>query len=207
MQYLMSLVLMAGIYLAVLASPGPNFFILSQMALDGHVRSARYVVLGLTSSGLAWALLSIAGVAALLAQHPQLAMALRWLGAAYLVWYGVKLLRAAWRGRVHVQTLSQAPLSRGAAFRMGWFTGMTNPKGAAFWTSAFAASFPAQAPIWFYAATLLLVAVMSLSWHLGITQVFGIPVLRRGYLRMERAINGLSGAALVLLGAQRAAVR
>ncbi|WP_370681035.1 LysE family transporter [Comamonas sp. GB3 AK4-5] len=207
MHYQASLLLMAGIYLAVLVSPGPNFFILSQMALDGHGHSARYVVQGLTSSGLAWALLSIAGVAALLAQHPQLAMALRWLGAAYLVWYGVKLLRAAWRGCTHAQSLSQAPRSRGAAFRMGWFTGMTNPKGAAFWTSAFAASFPAQAPTWFYGITLLLVAVMSLSWHLGITQVFGIPALRSGYLRMERAISGLSGAALVLLGAQRAVSR
>ena len=86
-------------------------------------------------------------------------------------------------------------------------TGVTNPKGAAFWTSAFAALFPLHAPAWFYVATVLLVTTLSLGWHLGITWVFGNAALRRGYLRMERAVNGLAGGALVLLGIQRLAGR
>lgn len=204
-----SLLLIAGIYLAVLASLGPNFFILSQMALDGRARAARCVVLGLTTGSIAWVLLSIAGVATLLARHPQLSTALRVLGAAYLVWYGVKLLRSAWK--VPVSNAAPATAlgaqSVWAAYRTGLWTGLTNPKGAAFWTSAFAAIFPDAAPLWFYGATVLLVALMSLGWHLGITLVFGILPLRSGYLRIERAINGLSGAALVLLGLQRMVAR
>lgn len=208
-HHLASLLLIAGIYLAVLASPGPNFFILSQMALDGRARAARYVVLGLTTGSVAWVLLSVAGVATLLARHPQLGTALRVLGAAYLVWYGIKLLRAAWKMPAGNAGPSTAPAVQASwvAYRTGLWTGLTNPKGAAFWTSAFAAIFPEAAPHWFYAATVLLVALMSLGWHLGITLVFGIPALRSGYLRTERAINGLSGAALVLLGLQRMVAR
>ncbi len=41
MTQLSPLLLIAGVYLAVLASPGPNFFILSQMALDGRQRESR----------------------------------------------------------------------------------------------------------------------------------------------------------------------
>ncbi|MEG2049350.1 MAG: hypothetical protein RR100_21070, partial [Comamonas sp.] len=81
------------------------------------------------------------------------------------------------------------------------------PQGGGFLDGAFAAIFPSAAPAWFYGATVLLVALMSLGWHLGITLVFGIPALRSGYLRIERVINGLSGAALVLLGLQRMVAR
>lgn len=214
MTYAASLWLMAGIYLAVLASPGPNFFILSQMALDGRSREARYVVYGLTSGSILWVVLAIGGLATLLSQHPWLASAVRLLGAAYLVWYGARLLWSALRPAAlrpaAAQPVSvpavQAPHTRAAqwqAYRTGLLTGVTNPKGAAFWTSAFAAVFPVGAPVWFYPATVLLVALLSLGWHLGITVVFAVPALRSTYLRMARGVNGVAGGVLVLLGLQR----
>lgn len=209
MAYASSLLLIAGIYLAVLASPGPNFFILSQMALDGRRREARHVVLGLTTGSVFWVLVSLAGVATLLSQHPWLATAVRLVGAAYLVWYGGRLLWSAWSpasSRASAPS-PQAAASRGAAYRTGLLTGVTNPKGAAFWTSAFAAVFPVGAPAWFYVATVALVALLSLAWHLGITVVFGVPLLRAGYLRIERAVNGMAGGVLVLLGLHRMAGR
>lgn len=204
MAYASALLLITGIYLAVLASPGPNFFILSQLALDGRQRDARYVVFGLTTGSIFWVLVALAGVATLLAQHPLLATAIRMLGAAYLVWYGSKLL---WSAVAPAATRSTnatlTSTTRLAAYRTGLLTGITNPKGAAFWTSAFAAVFPAAAPLWFCAVTVLLVAVLSLGWHLGITLVFGTQTLRRFYLRIERAVNGVAGGVLVALGVQR----
>ena len=61
-----SLVLLAAVYLAVLASPGPNFFILSQLSLDGRQRDARWAVLGLVTGSVLWVVLSMAGLSALL---------------------------------------------------------------------------------------------------------------------------------------------
>ena len=204
MAYAPALLLITSIYLAVLASPGPNFFILSQLALDGRQRDARYVVFGLTTGSVFWVLVALAGVATLLAQHPLLATAIRMLGAAYLVWYGSKLLWSAFApAATRTATTPLASTTRLAAYRTGLLTGMTNPKGAAFWTSAFAAVFPAAAPLWFCAVTVLLVAALSLAWHLGITLVFGTQTLRSVYLRIERAVNGVAGGVLVALGVQR----
>ncbi|MFE1570344.1 LysE family translocator [Comamonas odontotermitis] len=173
MSYLVSLLTIAGIYLAVLASPGPNFFILSQLALQGEHMAARFVVLGLTTGSIFWVVLALAGLSTLLAQHPWLATGVRVAGAAYLVWYGAGLLRSAVRSRRNAEsgTVAQTPrlASRMAAYRSGLLTGVTNPKGAAFWTSAFAALVPLHAPAWFHVATVLLVTCLSLGWHLGIT--------------------------------------
>lgn len=160
MSYLVSLLTIAGIYLAVLASPGPNFFILSQLALQGEHKTARFVVLGLTTGSIFWVVLALAGLSTLLAQHPWLATGVRVAGAAYLVWYGAGLLRSAVRSRRSAEsgTVAQTPrlASPMAAYRSGLLTGVTNPKGAAFWTSAFAALVPLHAPAWFHAATVLL---------------------------------------------------
>ena len=213
MSYVSSLLLIAGVYLLVLASPGPNFFILSQMALNGRRKEARYVVLGLTTGSIFWVVLALAGVATLLAQHPLLAYSVRLLGAAYLIWYGARLLWSAIKPAGHTSDASLpasgqiAHVAHAVAYRTGLLTGVTNPKGAAFWTSAFAALFPATAPLWFYFATVAMVAGLSLVWHLGITVVFGTQALRNGYRRIERAINGCAGAALIFLGLNRLMAR
>lgn len=214
MTYLASLGLLAGIYLAVLASPGPNFFILSQMALGGRGREARWVVLGLSTGSLVWVVLSVAGLATLLAQHPLIASAVRILGALYLVWYGARLLRSALTERAQPRADAEsdpepaaAHATRAAAYRTGLVTALTNPKAAAFWASAFAAVFPADAPAWFFGATIALVAALSLGWHLGITLVFGVASLRNAYLRAARAITGAAGGMLILLGLQRLVMR
>ena len=209
MPYVLSLLTIAGIYLAVLASPGPNFFILSQMALEGRQKAARCVVLGLSTASIFWVVVVLAGLATLLSQHPWLATGVRLVGAVYLIWYGAGLLWSAIRPQPAAANAvaQQAPDSPRAAYRTGLLTGMTNPKGAAFWTSAFAALMPVAPPTWFYIATVLLVAALSLGWHWGITAVFGTQALRNGYLRIERGVNGVAGAALVGMGIQRCFAR
>lgn len=206
MTYLYSLLMLAAVYLAVLASPGPNFFILSQLSLDGRKREAQWTVLGLVTGSLFWVLLSIVGLSALLASHPMVSASVRILGAAYLVWYGLMLLRSAFASartaRVEISPVTMKA-SASAAYKVGLMTGLTNPKGAAFWTSAFATLLPSATPLWFYFAVVVLVTLLSLGWHFGITVVFGLPALRSRYLRFERAVNGIAGGALVMLGMQR----
>ena len=97
--------------------------------------------------------------------------------------------------------------SVGAAYRVGLMTGLTNPKSAVFWTSAFATLLPAVSPPWFQVLVVLMVLLLSLGWHRGITRVSGLPALRQRYLRLELTINGVARGALVLLGVPRMAGR
>ncbi|SDV49770.1 LysE family translocator [Chitinasiproducens palmae] len=207
MGYISTLSLIALTYLAVLASPGPNFFILSQMALEGKAAQARRVVVGLSTGSVFWVTISMAGLATVLARHPHLADVVRIFGAVYLIWYGGRLLKSAFTRPRHGD--SRKPQSatferlRGG-FRVGLLTGVTNPKGAAFWTSAFAALMPAAAPLWFHILTVATIAVMSLGWHLGITLVFGKQRLRDAYLRIQKKVNGAAGSLLISFGLYRA---
>lgn len=103
-------------------------------------------------------------------------------------------------------TVVETPISPLTAYRLGLMTGLTNPKGAAFWTSAFATLLP-HAPTWFLATVVVLFALPSLGWHLVSHSYSGLPALRNRYLRLECGIDGIAGEALVLLGLQRLSSR
>lgn len=205
-SYTASLATIAGFYLIAVVSPGPNFFVLSQLSLGGRRRHAVLVALGITAGSLIWVSLAMFGVAAVLARMGWLYIAIRVAGAPYLVWFGCKLLRSAIRlTTVSVPEVGTMQPSR--ALWTGVVPSLTNPKSGASWTSVFASAFPAHAPFWLYAATIEMVASLSLIWHLGVVFAFASARIRKVYSRLRRPLDGLCGAVLVTLGIRLAVSR
>jgi threonine efflux protein len=161
MSYLSTFFLIGGLYLIAAASPGPNFFIISQLSLAGERHRAGLVAAGITAGSTLWALSAMAGLAALLLHLSWLSFGLKLAGAVYLVWYGLKLLRSAGKKSVKVPAYTQHVLTAGHAFRTGLWTSLTNPKSGVFWTSVFATTLPVGAPLWAYVATALMIAMLS----------------------------------------------
>lgn len=206
--YASAYLLIGSLYLLAAASPGPNFFIISQLALRGDRALALQVTSGIVLGSAVWVSAAAAGLATLLLHYGALATALRFAGAAYLVWYGGRLLLRARRPTTPAPGL---PADTPAAVQGGWRTGLltsfTNPKAAAFWTSVFASTLPVGAPWSFYVGVVLLITALSAGWHLGIALVFSRPALRSAYARARRPIEALSGASLLAMGLRQALAR
>ena len=202
MSYTTSFLLIAGLYLLAAASPGPNFFIISQLALNGRQSQARRVAVGIAVGSTVWATAAVAGLSALLGSFEYLATGLRVAGALYLVWYGVRLLRSALAPVPAAHSTGPGATTQ-SSFRTGVFTSLTNPKSAAFWSSVFASTLPNQAPVWFLASVCCLIAALSASWHLALAAVFARPKLQAAYLSARRPIEAVCGGALVALGLRR----
>jgi threonine efflux protein len=202
MSYTTSILLIAGLYLLAAASPGPNFFIISQLALNGRQRQARRVAIGITVGSTVWATAAVAGLSALLSTFEYLATGLRVAGALYLVWYGVRLLRST-RALVPPAHSTAPGATTQVSFRTGVFTSLTNPKSAAFWSSMFASTLPNQAPVWFLVLVCCLIAALSASWHLALSAVFARPKLQATYRSARRPIEAVCGGVLVALGLRR----
>ena len=77
-----------------LAIPGPGNLALITSTGKGGIKGGMGATFGLILGDqcLMWA--AVAGVAALLAAYPAAFHAVQWLGAAYLAWLGIKMLRA-----------------------------------------------------------------------------------------------------------------
>ncbi len=205
--FLPTLGAIAGLYLLAVASPGPNFLVLSQLSLSGQRALGVRVALGITLGSTSWAVLSMAGVASLLASFGWVYSAVRLIGAAYLIWFGVQLLRSSIRGAVavHIPPAALPPPSK--AFRMGVVTSLTNPKSGAFWTSVFASIFPTDAPSWLFVATALMIAAISAAWHIGIAFLFASRRIQDGYRSLRRPIDAICGTLLIALGGRLAVTR
>jgi threonine/homoserine/homoserine lactone efflux protein len=92
-------------YLAFLAAvlvmqitPGPDMALVIGRGVGQGRRVAFCTVLGFMAAGLIQVPLLVLGVASLLYASPLAFELMRWLGAAYLIWLGVKLLWSARRG-------------------------------------------------------------------------------------------------------------
>ncbi|MEK8046784.1 LysE family transporter [Ideonella margarita] len=80
--------------LLFLALPGPGTFALLTSTAKGGFKAGAAATLGVILGDQVLLWLAVAGVAALLASYPSVFNIVRWAGAAYLAWIGLKLLFA-----------------------------------------------------------------------------------------------------------------
>jgi threonine efflux protein len=188
-----------AIWCLAVVSPGPAFLVVSQTAAARSRRTALGVSLGLATGATLYATLTLAGLAVLVTRIAWLGYALRFLGAAYLVYLGISMLRAPARGtEIAGEAIEGATLARG--FRTGLLTALTNPKGIAFFLSLFAVVLPHD--LGALQSTLLLSCgfAIELVWYTLVSFAFSTARLRALYLRARTAIERVLGSALVLLG-------
>lgn len=196
--------LMPAFVVAVLlisASPGPAMALIFQRAAVGGWRGAVPTVLGLEAGLYLWALAAAAGFAALVAVSTTAFVVLKVVGAAVLLYLGVRAWRSAWRGG-HGEG-DEAPAVRGwsARFGEGAVVQLANPKAAIFMIAFYPQFVPEGRPLFATTAGLALVQVtietvfyLALAYGVGRAGAF----FRRS--RVRRRLDAIAGTVLVALG-------
>jgi threonine/homoserine/homoserine lactone efflux protein len=116
----------------LLVIPGPTILLVVSYALGQGRRVAFPVATGVALGDFTAMTLSMLGVGALLSASATLFTALKWIGAAYLIWLGIKLWRAG--GAAH---LAEAR-PEGSPLRMvahAWIVTALNPKSITFFVA------------------------------------------------------------------------
>jgi threonine/homoserine/homoserine lactone efflux protein len=128
------------------ATPGPNMLHVMVQSIHHGPRRAIFSMGGLMSAVLLCLLASAAGLGALLKASPGLYDALRYAGAAYLVWLGIK----AWRAPVSDGAAAnpRTPPSPAALYAAGLGTGLSNPKLIVFAAALFPQFLDTSRPFW-----------------------------------------------------------
>src|ERR1041385_1238057 len=116
----------------LLVIPGPTVLLVVSYALGQGWRTALPTAIGVPLGDFTAMTLSMLGVGALLAASATVFTVLKWIGAAYLVWLGVKLWRAG--GSLNAEPRTDAA----SALRMlghAWFVTALNPKSITFFVA------------------------------------------------------------------------
>ncbi len=130
-----SLLLFVGAGLLLNLTPGPDVLYIVSQALRSGVRAGMVAALGITAGCCVHIVAAAVGVSALLAASSTAFTALKWVGAAYLVYVGLRLLRA--RASTAINSIAQPLESTWASglkaiFFRGFWTNALNPKVALF---------------------------------------------------------------------------
>jgi threonine/homoserine/homoserine lactone efflux protein len=120
-----------GATLLLLSIPGPTVVLVLTYALTQGRRVAVASAAGVALGDFIAMTASLVGLGALVLASSTLFVALKWVGAAYLVWMGIGMIRSA--GSAKAIQIEDAPqLSAGAVFRNAAVVTALNPKGIVF---------------------------------------------------------------------------
>lgn len=116
-------------------TPGPDVLFIVSNALKGGVRAGLVAALGIVSGCFVHVLAAALGVGAVLATSATAFTVLKWTGAAYLVWMGLRLLmsRPGAAGIVPAEPVpDHVPADLRRVYLRGFLTNVLNPKVALF---------------------------------------------------------------------------
>lgn len=191
----------ALIHLLAVASPGPDFAIVVRESVAFGRRAGVFTALGVGAGIFVHVAYSLLGIGLIVSQSIVLFNALKWLAAAYLLYIGIKALRAKPAGPASAElSLEQAVRSPRAAFATGFVTNGLNPKATLFFLSLFTVVIDPHTPLAVQAGYGLYLALATALWFCLVAMLFSQPRVRAGFTRLGHWFDRLMGAVLVGLG-------
>ncbi len=195
----------AGLLLNV--TPGPDMAYIAARAAAGGFRDGAAATLGITAGCVVHTLAAALGLSAVLAASALAFAAVKWIGAAYLLYLGVRLLAGAARARSPLDARAVLPAAAGMIFREGFLVNVFNPKVALFFLAFLPQFIAADAAHKAVAFVLLgglfivnsLFVTLPVAW-LASRAGRGL----RGWDRAARWLTGAVGALFVMLAARLA---
>ncbi|AOK32131.1 MULTISPECIES: LysE family translocator [Burkholderia] len=193
------------LYLASVVIPGPNFVAVAHKAVSASRRDALALVGGIVLVNLFWASCAILGVGIVFAAFPWLALAIKIAGAAYLIGFGLRLIRHAKAAALNRDPAAAriAGVRFRDAFAQGLMTNLTNPKSIAFYAAVFASAVPAHVGWPTFAAMLAMIASVSASWYGFVALALSQADVSAAYRRSRAAVDRLCGGLIVALGVRQ----
>jgi len=170
----LGLFLLAGWLLNL--TPGPDVLCIVRHSARGGFRAGVWAAMGITAGCFVHVLAAALGVGALMATSATAFLVLKWVGAAYLFWSGLKLLRARAMSASFLdakKSIQQSDMASKNAFFSGFFTNVLNPKVALFFL-AFVPQFiaaDAEHPTWTFLTLGALFNVAAWPIELGYAAV------------------------------------
>lgn len=185
---------------ALSLTPGPNGLLCLNHGVRYGLGRTTFTALGCVVGMSVLIGASLAGLGALMQTSETLFTAVKWLGAAYLVWLGIRLWRAEGFAADLPQGGARVRIGRANAFTQGFLVAISNPKALIFFATFLPQFMQPGVSLWLQFAILAgTYAAIEFAYELVLAGAAGrlAPVLRR----WGRAFNRVTGGAFIGVGA------
>lgn len=196
-----TLILVITISCLGMISPGPDFFLVLKNSLSYNRKIALMTCLGVISAIAIHMSYCVAGIAVLITATPWLYNALRYAGAAYLLWIGVKALLAKSSGTAYVSKQAlELDVTAKSAFMQGLLCNLLNPKATLFFLAIFTQLLNASSTMIDKLVVAFIIWLEAAIWWPMVVFVFQTQIVQRRYFKLQVIIDKLLGVILIVLG-------
>tara|TARA_R110000868_G_scaffold8205_3_gene42539 strand:+ start:131647 stop:132261 length:615 start_codon:yes stop_codon:yes gene_type:complete len=189
----------ALIALLAAISPGPDFVVVAKNALAHNRTSAIMTSIGIGAGILIHASYCVLGLAIVISQSLLLFSVIKYLGAAYLIYLGVKSLFTKTN---HLPSADRHAKQRSPmlAFRDGLLTNILNPKCTLFMLSVFTLVVKPHTPTFVQATYGIEIALITAVWFVFLSYGLTIDYIKSKLEKVQHIVNKLIGAVLIAFG-------
>jgi homoserine/homoserine lactone efflux protein len=188
-------------------NPGPSALVVISLGLTRGQGAGRLAAIGVLAANAIYFAISATGLVTLCALSAEAFLVVKWLGAAYLVWMGARMIARSLRAAETTAARPAAPVPRRRAFWQGFVTQGANPNLLVLFTAILPQFVDPHAPL---ASQVALLAASSFAIELGVLSLYAALSQRAGRAtapRFRQALERLGGGLLVGAGAGLAALR
>jgi len=201
MEYIPLILSVALIHFLAVASPGPDFIMVVRNSLVYSKQSGIYTAVGLGLGILLHVTLALVGVAFIISQSVILFNVVKLLGAGYLIYVGIKSLRAKPTNLNSNEIQhSKVDISTVKAIRIGFVTNAMNPKATLFFLSLFTLVIQPTTPLVVKGIIGLEMAIVTFAWFAVIAIAVSQRSVKRRIIKFQHYIERVMGGILIIFG-------
>lgn len=194
---------LAGVHFLAVISPGPDFAVTISQSVRHGRKTGVLTALGIGSGISIHVLYALLGVSVLLHAWPWLNWAVRCLGGLYLLYLGIKLLRAR---PSPVDAETGQPAIKGVtahrAFMTGFLTNATNPKAMLFFLAIFTTIVSPATPMRIQIGFGVWMCCTTAIWFCLVSFLFSTARVRRRFEQLGHWFERVMGGLLILFAAR-----
>jgi RhtB (resistance to homoserine/threonine) family protein len=186
-----------SLHMLALISPGPDYALITQTALVSTRRHALWTALGLATGVWFHILYSLFGIALIIASSPLAYDVVRYLGAAYLMYLGVKSFRSK-PGAAEPPSHKKFSRNDFIAYKQGVLCNMLNPKAMLFFLSVFTVVVDPNTPLWVQSLYGLQMSISTFAWFAWLAIMISHPSFKRRLTHWQAHIGKIMGVVFFL---------
>ncbi len=203
----MQFIMLTFIGLLMIISPGPDFAIVTKTSLTDGRLAAIMASVGIALANLCHVGINLLGIGVIISQSMIAFTIMKILGAAYLLYLGIKGLRA--KPQLNIEDINKGnqPINfrdnfylakRG--FSVGMFTSLLNPKACLFYLSFFSVILSPETSLTMQIFYGVWLSFLALVWFVLVSVFFTNPSISAKIRQGKHWIERFAGGALVFLG-------
>lgn len=192
-----SILTVAGVHLISVASPGPDFAVVTKNSLQNGRTNGIATAFGIVAANLIYVLITLSGLSMVVRTSPTLLTMIKFMGVTFLLYLSYKCIQSNGISEQAIEKESNGK-SRANGFVSGFMTSALNPKAIFYFTSILSQFVQPNSSLMNRSIYGAVVVSISGLWFLSVVHLISWERFRSFFYRASKWID--KGMAVILFG-------